>query len=51
MLELADKKFKVAIITLLKDGKGNIVIMRRNKSFQMINRRYMILKDTNFRIK
>lgn len=51
MLKLADKKFKVAIITLFKGGKGNIVIMRRNKSFQMINRSYIILKDTNFRIK
>lgn len=31
MLELTDKKFKAAIITLLKDGKENILLMEQKR--------------------
>lgn len=47
ILELADKNFKAAIITLLKDEKENVLIMNKRK-FQPMNRSYIFSKRWKF---
>lgn len=47
MLELADKNFKAAIITLLMDEKENVLTMNKRK-FQPMNRSYIFSKRRKF---